>query len=411
MKTICLLESVSRLDGGIFEAELALQRELHSSEGVSVDVVGLEDGFSAADAPRWAPLHPRICRVSGPRSIGYSPELFEAMDRKADLLYAATLWRYPSLAALRWASSTRKPMICAPHGSLDSWALANSAWKKRIASLLFKDRQLHSATCLRALTHEEVRSFRSQGLDQPVCVIPNGVRLPDECGKNSLKIRNPEPGRRTLLFLGRIHPKKGLVPAIRAFSAALRGKKQGKGTSSWRLVIAGWDDGGHGGELERLCAELGLRHGFRKPGAGTFLSYPGEIDVVFWGPSYDEEKQALLESADAFILPSRSEGLPMAVLEAWASRLPVLMSGACNLPSGFERGAAFRIGTEPGEILPGLEFLFSSGIPELSAMGQKGYDLVAKEFTWPRIARAMKGVYDWLLGGGSPPDCVLLQKR
>ena len=179
MHTICLLESVSRADGGIFEAELALQRELHLGQGVEIDVVGMEDRYTAMDASRWMPLKPRAIKVQGPGAFGYSPDLLPALDPKADLLYAATLWKYPSWAALQWAERTGKPMMVAPHGSLDAWALRNAAWKKMLAALLFKNRQLRKATCLRALCQSEVESFRAYGLKNPIAMIPNGVELPE----------------------------------------------------------------------------------------------------------------------------------------------------------------------------------------------------------------------------------------
>jgi poly(glycerol-phosphate) alpha-glucosyltransferase len=189
MHTICLLESVSRADGGIFEAELALQRELHLGQGVEIDVVGMEDRFTSEDSSRWLPLKPKVIKVRGPGALGYSPDLFPALDSKADLLYAATLWKYPSWAALQWAERTGKSMIVAPHGSLDSWALSNAAWKKRIASVLFKGRQLRRAACLRALCQSEVESFRKYGLTNPIAVIPNGVELP-EADLTKLETRN-----------------------------------------------------------------------------------------------------------------------------------------------------------------------------------------------------------------------------
>jgi glycosyltransferase involved in cell wall biosynthesis len=251
MHSICLLESVSRSDGGIFEAECALQRELSLGQGIEVDVVGLEDAFSGQDASRWLPLKASALKTRGPGALGYSPDLLAALDPNADLLYAATLWKYPSWAALQWVERTGKPMMVAPHGSLDAWALKNAAWKKRIAAVLFKDRQLRKASCIRALCHSEAEAIRAYGLANPISIIPNGVNLPEG------DLAKPEAGaRKTLLFLGRIHPKKGLSNLIRAFSQSL--KSTSEGLAPWQLVIAGWDQGGHEAELIKLCEELGV---------------------------------------------------------------------------------------------------------------------------------------------------------
>ena len=426
MHSICLLESVSRADGGIFEAESALQRELFESQGVEVDVVGLEDRFTAQDASRWLPLIPRAVQLKGPAAFGYSPDLLAALDLKADLLYAATLWKYPSWAALDWAEQTGKPMMVAPHGSLDPWALSNAAWKKRVAALLFKNRQLHKAACLRALCQSEAEAFRAYGLTNPIAIIPNGVALPreeQEMGDWRSKIgRHTQPstldvGRstpRTLLFLGRIHPKKGLPNLIRAFKKALDARPSTLDATAWQLVIAGWDQGGHESELMKLCEELGLSfsHKMHKNHKGTESEALDsrlstlDSDVIFWGAAFGSDKRDLLESADAFILPSFSEGLPMSVLEGWSYGLPVVMTPECNLPEGFVADAAIRIETSAESIAEGLGTLFSMHDADLISMGQRGRELVKARFTWKKVAAQMSSVYNWMLGGGTPPECI-----
>jgi poly(glycerol-phosphate) alpha-glucosyltransferase len=431
VKVITLLESVSRADGGIFEAECALQRQLSLSQGVKIDVVGMEDPFTAQDAARWLPLKPKALRIKGPGALGYSPDLLAALDPKADLLYAATLWKYPSWAALKWAERTGKPMMVAPHGSIDPWALANAAWKKRIAAALFKDRQLHKAACLRALCQSEADAFRAYGLRNPIAIIPNGVDLPDftesRVEGRGTRAEGEDGGRKTLLFLGRIHPKKGLPNLIRAFAQSRKSRvavtdaKQRPGLQSrepWRLMIAGWDQGGHEAELIQLCGELELRvegRGSRDESQRNKAEVEGgniqwntalDTDVIFTGPAFKEEKDALLRSADAFVLPSFSEGLPMSVLEAWAYGLPIVMTPECNLPEGYAAEAAIRIETDAPSIAAGLNALFSMKDVDLRAMGGRGYELVKQRFTWRTVAAQMRSVYDWMLGGGTPPECV-----
>jgi poly(glycerol-phosphate) alpha-glucosyltransferase len=415
MKTLCLLESISRADGGIFEAECALQRELHLRLGVEVDVVGMEDRFSAEDAGRWLPLKPRVIKTRGPAAFGYSPDLLSALDPKADLLYGATLWKYPSWAALRWAGKTGNPMMVAPHGSLDPWALNHAAWKKKIAAVFFKNRQLRRASCLRALSEAEAGSFRKYGLKNPIAVIPNGVEIPQE---DSTKLE--KGGRKRLLFLGRIHPKKGLMNALRAFAER---QKDASGTlnqeCAWQFVIAGWDQIEHEAELIQLCKELGLKSAVtdsKQRSGHPKLKIKGEsvvpdAEIIFSGPAFGHEKKKLLRSADAFILPSLSEGLPMSVLEAWAYGLPVVMTPECNLPEGFDAGAALRVEKGVKSIAKGLDSLFSMADPDLEKMGERGRELVRKRFTWKVIAAQMHEVYDWMLGGGSVPSSVIISAR
>ena len=426
MHSICLLESVSRSDGGIFEAECALQRELHLGQGVQVDVVGMEDRFSSEDASRWLPLKPKAVKVKGPGAFGYSPDLLPALNPKADLLYAATLWKYPSWAALQWAERTGKPMMVAPHGSLDAWALRNAAWKKRIAAALFKNRQLNKAACLRALCQSEADAFRAYGLTQPIAIIPNGVEIPEgDLKKPEAGNLKPETGgRKTLLFLGRIHPKKGLPNLIRALKKALDARRSILDSPKWQLVIAGWDQGGHEAELIQLCEELGLKSAVtdaeQRPGQ-LKLKIEGErraldarhssLDsaVLFFGPAFGRDKEDLLRNVDAFVLPSFSEGLPMSVLEGWSYGLPVVMTPECNLPEGFAADAAIRIETSAESITEGLNTLFSMNDADLMTMGAKGRGLVEERFTWKSVAAQMREVYDWMLGGGVAPSSVIMK--
>ena len=408
MHSICLLESVSRADGGIFEAELALQRELHLGHGVKIDIVGMEDRFSVKDVSRWLPLKPRVIKVQGPGAFGYSRDLLPALDPKADLLYAATLWKYPSWAALQWAELTGKPMIVAPHGSLDAWAMRNAAWKKSIAAALFKNRQFKKAACLRALSTAEAASCREYGLRGPIMIIPNGVDLPlEEAVKDSSN--HEGVGLRKLLFLGRIHPKKGLPNLIRAFKRNLDNSGSNQ-ECPWQLIVAGWDQVGHESELKSLCDEIGLSwsdHRISSEAQDSQSSSP-ESEVCFYGPAFGQQKKDLLRSSDAFILPSLSEGLPMSVLEGWAYALPVLMTEECNIPEGFAAGAALRITTDIEGIASGLDTLFSMSEAERLAMGERGRELVKENFTWERVASQMKAAYNWLLGGGAAPASVRL---
>jgi len=419
MRVLSVLESVSRLDGGIFEAELALQREMAQVPGVNIDVVALRDEFTDEDASRWFPIKPRVGKCVGPRGFGFSPELLRLMPREVDIGYCAALWKYPAWAFLNWQKNAGKPAVVAPHGSLDVWALQNSKWKKRIAAAFFKDCQLRKATCFRALCKAEADSIRAYGLKQRIEIVPNGVILPDlsttfkrggRCeieapkigrtgegvGMRESKDMERREGKMRLLFLGRIHPKKGLVAALRAWADILNSKSKIENLNQWQIVIAGWNQGGHEAALLELCNELGLKV-FNGQGVSSLAE---SADVVFWGPAFGKEKEALLRGATAFILPSLSEGLPMSVLEAWAYGLPVVMTPECNLQEGFGCHAALEIqNTEMGNSKwDGLRALLDMSDFDRIEMGRRGRRLVEERFTWPKLAAQMKVLYEEVLG-------------
>ena len=97
----------------------------------------------------------------------------------------------------------------------------------------------------------------------------------------------------------------------------------------------------------------------------------------------------------------------MVILEAWAYGKPVLMTPECNLPEGFAANAAIRIEPSAESIAQGLHMLFQSSISDLQSAGSRGRALVAEKFAWPKIASEMKSVYDWVLGGGTKPGCIV----
>ncbi len=299
---------------------------------------------------------------------------------------------YPSVVASHWASRWKRPLVISPHGMLDPWAVRNSAWKKRLAGYFFENRHLQHAACLHALTDAEYEAIRAYGLENPVAVIPNGVDVPE--------LSDPLPAPdwasdldsvRVLLFLGRLHPKKGLANLLHAWMRVLG--QVPTGVEEWRLVIAGWDQGGHEAELRQLAEALQLNE-----------------KVRFVGPQFAAQKAASLARADAFVLPSLSEGLPMAALEAWAHGLPVLMTRQCNLPEGFNARAAIEIEPVPNRMGERLAAFLSLPEAERLAMGERGRRLVKAHFGWEGIAAQMSKVYRWLVNGGEIPAYVRIAR-
>lgn len=389
--------SVSRLNGGVFEAERNLQRELARGPNYRVQVVGLRDQFSDVDLPEWLPLTPVVCSVRGPSAFGYSSELMKILlDSKSDLAYCAGLWKYPSWAVLRWANETGHPMIVAPHGMLDAWALRNSGSKKMIAGWLYQTAQLRKVVCLRAICHSEAQSIRAYGLKNPVCIIPYGIDLPEAQHGRCLGEKHPfsivkKEGKKILLYLGRLHPKKGIANLLKSWASIQSSPSSiaDHQPSQWFLAIAGWDQGNYENELRRRAAEYGMEH-----------------SVLFLGPRFKDEKAACYRNCDALVLPSFSEGTPMVVLEAWSYGKPILMTPECNLPEGFAAHAAVRVETRPESIRQGLQVLFEMSEADRQAMGQRGLKLVSERFTWSRVASQMRDLYTWVAGGGPKPSTM-----
>lgn len=392
MKAAFLSYSISRAYGGIFEISRRTAQTLAERQRMEVSVLGVEDEFTDDDLPHWQPLQPRSFRSRGSRAYGFAPELSAALnDEKPDIVHVHGIWTFPTVAARRWACRNSKPYLVTIHGMLEPWALRNSRWKKVLAGALFENAALQRADCLHVNTEAELRDIRAYGLRNPVCVIPNGVDLPDI----SIRMAAPwakkiDANTRVLLFLGRLHPKKGLSELLSAWAAIQ--KSAPTHANGWHLAIAGWDQAGHEAQLKAQVQSAGISD-----------------SVHFLGPLFGEAKAAAFRGADAFVLPSFSEGLPMAVLEAWAYGLPVLMTPQCNLPEGFAVNAALVIEPTVESITEGFAKLFDMNPGERREMGQRGRNLVAERFSWSKVAASLNGVYQWVLGAGPKPACVITE--
>lgn len=377
--------SASRQAGGFFQSVRRLSQTLQTT-GTQVSVYALRDTHSESDAAEWGDLPPRLFDPLGPATLGFGRGMTGALlAGDHDLVHQHGIWQFLSCSVGAWRKRTDRPVVISPRGMLDPWALNNSVWKKRLAAAFYERANLSGASCIHALCEAERLAIRAYGMRGPVAVVPNGVDPAMGDGPASAPSwasRIPD-GAKVMLFLSRIHPKKGLAVLIEAMAAA------GPDAARWHLAVAGWDQGDHQAELEALVDARGL-----------------DRRVHFVGPMFGEEKRASLAAADAFVLPSFSEGLPMAVLEAWAFRLPVLMTPQCNLPEGARHGAAIEVQPVAAGLMEGLLRLAAMSDGDRGDMGRNGRALVEAHFSWDTIGDRMSDVYRWACAGGGAPAWV-----
>jgi len=388
MRVTFVTSYLSAAGGGVAAATAGLSAALARS-GATMSVLGLSDRQWQAGDGNWAGAQAVACDVHGPGSYGYAKDLGRRLRASApDVVHTHGLWMHPSACVGHWGQATGSPYIVSPHGMLDLWAVKQSGWKKRIAGMLYEGAHLRRAACLHALCDAEVDAMRAFGLTNQICVVPNGVELPD-AGETleapPWRGRFP-PASRVLLYLGRLHPKKNLHGLMAAL-AFVRDRHGGLG--AWHVAVGGWDQDGYGEKLSASLEGLGL--------AGR---------VSFLGPLHGKQKASALRHATAFILPSLSEGQPMAVLEAWSHGLPVAMTRACNLADGFKVGAAHEISQQSNAMADDLARFLARDTDALAAMGEAGRRHARASYSWTNAARELLDVYAWLLGRGARPACV-----
>ncbi len=368
MRVVHVVDTSSRLAGGMFESVKGLARAALAQDG-DVSVIAGRDRWTDADLPSWNPLVVRAVPSAGLTNGIMGGAMRTALGATApDLVHLHGIWGVGARGTVAWARQTGSPFVIAPRGMLDRWARERSRFKKRVSQFVWEGWLLGNARFLHALNREEADSIAEAGWRRPIVVIPNGVTMPDLAKR---PLQQSGEGRRTLLFVGRLHPKKGLEELLHGWAALAPTVRE-----AWQLKVAGWDEMGLLAKLVSRAHALGL-----------------EDSVEFVGPVFGEEKDRMFRSAAAFILPSYSEGLPMAVLEAWAYRLPVFMTRACNLPKGFDAGAAFEIGTQPTDIASVLAATLNDN-GALQGAGENGHALVERDHSWDAIARDMRCAYE-----------------
>jgi len=353
--------SASRLGGGVFEAVVthaAMLREL----GADPQVFALEDARTEEDRFRFgAATNVTACRVLGPRQIGYSPQLVPALlGARLDCLHLHGIWMYPSAAASRWAAETARPYFISPHGMLDPWITARGKAKKAIARLLYERNSWQRATSFHALTPREAADITRESGRIDSHVVPNAGPPAVAPGTKAL----PSPN---LVYIGRIHAKKNLVALVQGWSASRR-------PTGARLIIAGWGDEL---ALDALKAAITAADG----------------SAEFVGPVFGAAKDELLLSARFVVLPSHSEGLPIAMLEAWAKGVPTIMTDECNLPDGFAEGAALRCGNDSRAIAASVESAFLLDAAGWQGMSAAASTLAQGPFSSGSVASAWVRIY------------------
>lgn len=294
------------------------------------------------------------------------------------LIHDHGVWLATNHAASVFARNRSIKRIVSPRGMLSSWSLQQGRLKKRAAWWAYQRRDLAAATAFHATSEAEADEIRDLGFNQPIGVISNGIKWPAEFPK-----RSRPANERIMLFLSRVHPKKGLLYLVQAWQAAAP-------RAEWRLVIAGPDGGGHRAEVERATAQLGI---------ADRVSFPGEIA--------EADKWQWYVDADAFVLPSFSENFGLVVAEALAAGTPVLTTTGAPWRELPEVGAGWQVAPTVDALHAALRQITGESREELAAMGRRGADWVRQRFAWSQAAAQMREFYDWLLDRREKPQFVV----
>lgn len=322
-------------------------------------------------------------RSAAPMRLGRSSSMRLSLCEtapNADILHNHSLWMMPNMYAGQAVRGNECRLVVSPRGTLQRWSLRRNRWRKRLVWLLGQSATVQRAACIHATAKSELLAVRGLGLKSPIAVIPNGIDLPADLPRKQM-------GRKRLLFLGRIHPVKGVDMLISIWSR-IESKYP-----DWDLEIAGPLTNSHATKMQKLARELGAKR------------------ILFTGAAYGNEKSLVYRKATVYVLPSHTENFGITIAEALAHGLPVIASRGTPWSQLEQRGCGWWVERHVATLEACIEQAMSMPIDQLEAMGEIGRTWMREDFGWPAIAQQMYRLYEWLLGGGSVPDFVDCRQR
>jgi glycosyltransferase involved in cell wall biosynthesis len=325
-------------------------------------------------------------RINLARGLMLCPTMKRGLTRAVaenaiDIIHSHGFWLAPNLYAGIAARRQGRPLVLSPRGMLSTWAMTHKPWKRAAARALGYLRALEAVTCFHATSASEAEDIRRLGFRQPIAIVPNGIDLP---GADTIRPDNRSGQWRRVVFLSRIHPKKGIPILLRAW------RQIEVDFPDWRLVIAGPDEGGHLAAARALSAELRLQR------------------VSFPGPAYGDAKSALYRSADLFVLPTHSENFGLVIGEALAHAVPVITTTGAPWRGLIERRCGWWIDLSEETLVGAMREAMALPREKLAAIGMAGRRWVETCYAWDAVGRATAEVYRWLLASETEPPSVLL---
>ena len=322
-------------------------------------------------------------QVQRPRYYTFSWPLSRALKnevKKFDIVHIHGIFHWPMASASFYCRKYKIPYVVSPRGMLDPTCLKHGAMKKYIYSLIFERRNLNGAAAIHFTAEEEKQQAVHFGLKVPNFVVPNGIELKEFSllpPKGKFSEKHPETiGKQIILFLGRLNWKKGLDLLSQAFSILAEKR------NDVHLVVAGPDEDNYKSKIRNWISEEKVIN-----------------NVTFTGMLVGQDKLEVLVDADIFCLPSYQENFGMAVVEAMACGLPIVISDQINIHKDIteaEAGIVVPCDTK-GIALALLKLIENEGIGK--EMGERGRRLVMKKYSQDKVAKQMVEIYEKILRG------------
>lgn len=326
-----------------------------------------------------------VTRPLGHYLIGNFSRSFAAecreLARECDLLHSHGLWLHPNLVTSATGRAQSKPVVISPRGMLAPWALKRSAFRKRLVWYLAQRRCLAAASCIHVTSRDELADVRRVGLVTPVATIPNGVPM-EEYPWQTIESSRQQGREQRLLFLSRIHPKKGVDTLLAAWRIVSQRHPAAQ------LLIAGPGQLRYVRELRASLGEAELQQ----------AKYIGSISGI--------AKLEMLARVRAVVLPSHNENYGMVVAEALACGTPVIVSTGVPWESVESERTGWRVDAEIEALAQAMDEALLASEDRIDEMGFRGRRLIERDHSVEVAAGMMTRVYEWACGRASMPEFV-----
>jgi glycosyltransferase involved in cell wall biosynthesis len=298
---------------------------------------------------------------------------------EAEIVHSNGLWIAPTLYPAWAARGAGRPLMLSPRGTLSPVALEKSARRKRYFWRLLQGPAVAAAKVLHATSEQEYLDIRAFGLTQPVALIPNGVDIAPGSSRRTSRVR------KRLLYLGRVHPIKGLeilLPAWRRLCSSF---------PNWELRIVGPGPEDYERKVRAMIAEQDIQR------------------VSLEGPRYGAEKSCEYAEADLFILPSFSENFGMTVAEALAHAVPVIATTGTPWAGLVEERCGWHVAPTEDDLARSMSEAMGLAHSVRTAMGANGRRWMEQRFGWAGLAEQFADIYRWAAHGGSRPKSLIFE--